>query len=298
MLAIVIVNYKNEEKTISYIKEEIIIKVSVPYVIVVVNNAADIDSNFKLEKELGGLLIDDIQRLQDDKKNIFIVPHSDNLGFAKGNNLGVKFCLNHFKINWILFSNNDIRLRSSNVVEELIKKLDELSDIALIGPKVLGLNGEKQSPEPYKSLFNRYVSMFWLTPFISKKSKIKLFKLNYSDLAEEGIHYKIMGSFFIVKSADFLKCGMMDPNTFLYAEEVILAERLKLINKYAYYYPTVEILHEHSQTISTHLNRKKIILTQFSSESYYYKTYKSISSIKIFLAKISLLFYLALKGLK
>ncbi len=298
MLGIVIVNYKNQIQTVSYIKKEIEKKVSIPHLIVIVNNSATTESNKQLVNELNGFLVEDINKKLRVKSNVYIVSHSDNLGFAKGNNLGSQFLINHFKIDYLLFSNNDIRLLSDRTIERLIDKLSTLPNIALIGPKVIGLQGENQSPEPNMSIQDRYIWMYWLTPFLKKEVKAKRFKLDYSKFAKEGIHYKVMGSFFIVKANDFINCGMMDSNTFLYAEEVILSERLNAINKYVYYYPEVEILHEHSQTISNHLSRKKMVLTKFKSESYYYKTYKGVSNIIIAIAKASVLLHLTLKGLK
>ena len=76
-----------------------------------------------------------------------------------------------------------------------------------------------------------------------------------------------MGSFFIVKTQDFINCGMMDPNTFLYAEEIILSEKLKKINKQVYYFPSVTVLHEHGQTTSMHLNNNQMQKEKFTQRT-------------------------------
>ena len=66
-----------------------------------------------------------------------------------------------------------------------------------------------------------------------------------------------MGSFFMVRAADFERCGMMDEGTFLYSEEPILTERMASIGLRPYYCPAVSVLHEHGATISQAYNRKK-----------------------------------------
>lgn len=296
MLAIIIVNYKNENKTISYVKNELV-KVNIANIIVIVNNAASFDSNTSLVEALNAELITDTTIKPNINNRIFIVSHLDNLGFAKGNNLGVVFANNYFSVSHFLFSNNDIHLINDDVVERLIEKIDLLPDVGLIGPKVIGLDGRDQSPEPYFPFWNRYILMYWMTPFISSSLKNKIFRLDYSQMAKEGLHYKIMGSFFLVKKTDFLTCGMMDPNTFLFGEEVILAERLSAIGKRAYYYPEVAVLHEHSLTISNHLNETNKALTQFSSECYYYTKYKNVSFISILIGRISVNCYLKIKSI-
>ena len=294
MLAIILVNYKDEVRTAVYVKEELS-KISIPHYIIVVNNSSTPESDNKLTSDLNAVLTTDIQA-RPVVSECYIISQPENLGFAKGNNLGATFALQHFKINHFLISNNDIRFIDSNVVEKLVERLDSLHNVGLIGPKVVGLDGRKQSPEPYLSIWNRYVWMHWLTPFLSTKKKAEMFKLDYSEIAEEGVHYKIMGSFFIVKAADFQECGLMDPNTFLYSEELILSERLKSIGKYNYYFPQVAVLHEHGQTINQHINHRKSTILKFKSESYYYHKYRGTSTLSIYFAGLFFNLFLFLKS--
>jgi GT2 family glycosyltransferase len=297
MLSIIIVNYKNESRTIKYVQEELK-KVTIPHIVVVVNNASTTGSNTILCSTLNAELVQDISNPIKINNRTYVISSTENLGFAKGNNLGAKFSINNFDIEYFLFSNNDIRFLSNNLVEILLEKLQTQDNVSLIGPKVLGLDGKNQSPEPYVSFYDKYIWMYWSTPFLSLHRKIKRFKLDYAQNANEGIHYKIMGSFFLVKTNDFIKCGMMDENTFLFAEEVILTEKFAAIGKYTYYFPQVSILHEHSITISKHLSYKKKLTTQFASESYYYKKYKGVSSFSILLGKLSVFFYLKFNKIK
>ena len=293
MLGVIIVNYKNEDKTIEYVKEELI-KIQTQNIIVVVNNSATDESDANLKTALSAELVHDIGKIEDKNQRCFIVSHSDNLGFAKGNNLGAEFLLKHFSINHFLFSNNDIRFIDNNAVEALIDKIDLLPNVGVIGPNIIGVDGRKQSPDPYYSFWARYFWMYWLTPFMSKNVKIRLFRLNYNEQAQEGVHYRVMGSFFIVKAVDFVACGMMDPNTFLFSEEMILSERMKAIGRDVYFYPAVTIFHEHNLTISKYIANKKKFMLRFESECYYYRTYRNVSLLSIFIGKLSFQFYLSL----
>jgi len=261
----------------------------------VINNAATNESNHFLSENLNAALVFDIN-LKPVESNCYVISHSENPGFAKGNNLGAEFSMKHFNISHFLISNNDIRFINNDVVERLIEKLGSLTHVGMIGSQIIGLDGKNQSPEPYFSFWNRYIWMYWLTPFLSSTKKIKIFKLDYSQKAQEGEHYKIMGSFFIINADDFIKCGMMDSNTFLYAEEMILSDRLNAIHKKTYYFPQVAVLHEHGQTINQHFNSAKSMRLQFNSECYYYHTYHGVSSFSIFLGKLSLNFYIKLKS--
>ena len=128
--------------------------------------------------------------------------------------------------------------------------------------------------------------MYLLTPFISLKQKRRIFQLDYSEQAKEGVHYKLMGAFFMVRAEDFARCGMMDEHTFLYAEEPILTERMAKIGKQPYYYPQVSICHEHGQTIGKSYNTRKADALMFESEVYYYRAYKNVGYIQFLAARI------------
>lgn len=288
-LASIIVNYKSEERTITYVKEELQPKCHTPQLIIIVNNEATEESSEKLSESLLAPIVTDIAAIpngSDIYSDIYIIHNLENLGFAKGNNLGVDFISKHFEVDYLLFSNNDIRFIDSNVIEVLIEKLKSLPDVGVIGPKVIGLDKQSQSPNEYVPFWTEMVGQYWerFIPFYH----IKHFNQNK---AREGYYYRVMGSFFIANYNDFIKCGKFDPNTFLYGEEVILSERMNKIGKKNYYLPTVSVLHEHGTTTTKYLKQIKGNFIAFNSLSYYYQRYKGISRPAILLAKISMYIY-------
>lgn len=271
MLAIIIVSYKNNSQTIKYVRQELT-KIKCPHKVVIVNNGATDESNEELCDSLSGVLIN-INKACNKSGSVFVINNPENSGFAKGNNLGADFAKNILHADFLLFSNNDIVLKDDNVVEELIGKLASDERIGIIGPSVIGLDGKSQSPEPFVSFWDRMVWMYISVLFYSVKKRADRFKFNYSDNALEGEHYKLMGSFFVVRTIDYFKCGMMDENTFLYAEEPILTERMKRVGLIPYFYPTVTVIHAHGDTTKKHLNKSTISDIQYKSERYYYKYY-------------------------
>lgn len=284
-LATIIVNYKSEERTIAYIKEELLPKCKTSQVIVIVNNGATEESSNILCNSLDAYLIRNIKESISESK-IYVIHNPENSGFARGNNLGVDFISEQFEVEYLLFSNNDIRFIDSSVVEILIKKLKTLPNVAIIGPKIVGLDGNCQSPNNYVPFWTEMVGQYWerFIPFYH----IKHFDQNK---ATEGNYYRLMGSFIIVKYKEFIYCGKFDSNTFLFGEEVILAERMKAIGMKSYYLPSVTILHEHGITVGKHLNQIKGNFTTFNSLSYYYQKYRGVNRISIFIAKLSIGLY-------
>ena len=269
MLGIVIVNYHNDAQTEQFVREELS-RLRTPFRAVVVNNGAGKEESASLAERCG----------------IDVIPHAND-GFAVGNNAGAAYLCGRFDIDNLLFTNTDIRLGSDEVVEVLLRKLSEVPEAGCIGPEIVGLDGERQSPEPYQGMWDRYVWMYLSTPFMSLERKVRRFRLDYPKKAEEGFHYKLMGSFLLCSRKDFEAAGGFDEATFLYGEEPILSERMARIGKKCYFLPSVRVIHEHGATIRSVLSRKAMSLRQFDSEAYYYQTYRHYSKGSVFLCRMA-----------
>lgn len=280
LIGIVLINYHSELETIQFIKNELY-HINYKNKIVIVNNSNSVESNNILEYNLQMEGLIDLLGI-----SIFIISKNENLGYAKANNFGALFLKEKFSTNYILFSNTDITFKDNNVVDILVDKLKLLpEDIAVIGPRVIGLDGHDQSPHS-KIPFIRYFA--WrLFPFLrGKVSFLKRKETKYSDyVIYEGYCYWVSGCFMIVKSSLFFNANMFDEYTFLYGEESILAERLKNNNNFMYIYPKVEIIHKEGGTTRNSFTSKKLKQYLLSSSYYYYVNYLGVSKYLINLLK-------------
>ena len=256
MVGIIVVNYREYGRTERFILDEIA-RIRVPYRLVVVDNGGDPAKAEALRERTGCEVI-----------------VRENDGFAAGNNAGAASLCADPDIDVLLFTNNDLHMVTDDVVDRLVDKLRERPDIGVIGPEIVGTDGKRQSPEPYMGLWKRFVWMYLSTPFLSRKAKRRIFRLNASEEAEEGECYRVMGSFFLCPRTAWEQAGGMDSQTFLYAEEPILSERMRRVGRSVYFLPSVTVVHEHGATIRKMMTRKKAAWLQFRSNAYYYKTYK------------------------
>ncbi|WP_333582530.1 glycosyltransferase family 2 protein [Methanoculleus bourgensis] len=85
------------------------------------------------ELDLSDERISVINELPSDKR-VIIIMNRDNYGFAKGNNIGIKYALNILKSDYILLLNNDTVV-DSNFLNKLIESAESDKNIAIIGPK-------------------------------------------------------------------------------------------------------------------------------------------------------------------
>lgn len=264
-LSVIVVNYNNPDRTIRFIREECP-KIKMEHSVIVVDNGSSPVTVAKLQMELSDAAT--------------VISNPENEGFARANNRGAQYAIEHLSPAFLLFVNNDIVFSSADVVDVLAAKLESLPDAGMIGPKVVGLDGRLQSPEPFMTFSQRNILPYW--------GKFLKRDYDYAERAQAGFHYRLMGSFMLMRAADFEACGGMDSATFLYAEEAILSERLRKIGKGVWYEPSVSVLHEHGVTTSKAFSRQRIRRMKLESEIYYYKTYRKVSFVEIAVARLTL----------
>jgi GT2 family glycosyltransferase len=285
MLGIIIVNYKSNRETIDYIEKEIC-KVSTPHKIAIVNNAGSYESNAHLSINLDAEILkpEDTPKIRE--KRIFVLKEEENIGYARGNNLGAKFLLNNFPIRWLLITNNDIVIEDADVVEAMIQRIETMPDVGMIGPKIIAKDGSDQSPYRYTTIWSQIILQRLLYPIVYFCLKAGYLS-EVIEHAKEGRYYRVMGSFCLFKKEAFEMAGGFDETTFLYAEEAIISERLKAVGFSVYYLPIVKVIHNHGQTISANCSKKFVFDTTFRSLLHYYSTYRGTPHWVIKLAKLS-----------
>lgn len=111
--------------------------------------------------------------------------------------------------------------------------------------------------------------------------------------------YRLIGAFFVVNLKNFNAVGGFDENTFLYAEELILAERALNRGYYMYYIPDVNVIHENGYTTNSKTKAFDVhqVRIRLKSDLYYYRKYRHYSIVKIFLTNIIVNCYVCKKKL-
>lgn len=276
-LGVVVVDYKSSDRTIEYVNTELS-KISTEVRIVIVNNSCTDETNASLAKGCGGKIVDSQMNIESDDR-VFIIGAEENLGYARGNNVGARFLSRHFGIRYILFSNNDLRFIDEDVVEQLIGTLVRHENAGAVGPRVVDPQGSDQSPKKEMNIWQRIVVSAGCWPFLGLFFR-KGFLSDTLQNAPFGQYYTVMGCFFIVEANTFAAVEGFDEGTFLYAEETILSERMKGHGKRIYYNPAAEVVHEHGQVVSKHMMGMQSMRLRLESEFYYYKKYKDISAFE------------------
>ena len=167
-----------------------------------------------------------------------VIDSSENLGFGRGNNLGVE---KYPDYDAYLFLNNDISV-PVGFLANLVKVLESDKNIAAVGPKIL-YSKKKKYPDGTEKYIINSAGIFVDKHFLS---------YDRYDKKEDNPKYNVveeidalMGGAFLVKKEIFQKLQGFDPKMFLYYEDIDLSLRIRDLGYKLYYVGTSEVYHDH-----------------------------------------------------
>ena len=252
-IAVIILNYMTWQETLREVDAVREVLVSRPHEIIVVDNASPNESQEKLAEAAEG--------------KFTLLLSGENGGYAAGNNIGLRYAAQKgHTYSWIL--NNDIEFPDPMVLEQMLDVFQRDDRIAVVNPDVY-------SPEGY--LFNRDAlrPSVWDMTFgmLSYKHKGRA-----EAEAEKGwlYVYRPQGCCMLLDTRKAEQVGFLDEYTFLYCEEVILAERLLEQDLRCACCSKTKIIHNHSYTVRKTLSKLKYVKSNLCSFDYYLKEYRHL----------------------
>jgi hypothetical protein len=104
--------------------------------------------------------------------------------------------------------------------------------------------------------------------------------------------YAVVGAFILLKAGSFVRAGLFDEQTFLGAEEYILAERFRKIGLRFYYYPLVTVIHNHQDgAIVRSGGEGQHFPSGLASMLHYFREYQGKDGLSIQLYELSARLY-------
>lgn len=257
---VVLVNYHTVQRVVDialkYSSFNIINKV------IIVNN----DTNDKERKTLSAL--------RDSK--IEVIFESENLGYSKGNNLGITYLINSdTKPDYIIISNSDVEVEEITI-KGVIEKLEQFPEFGAMAPKQLDSAG---NIVPLRFFELGYKRLLLLCFAIGLDKKTEKYLKEYADNIYEQSF--LHGSFFICRTQAFIDCDMFDTEIFLYREEEILGKRMNSIGYKLAVINNLYYKHTHKSSEEKLLSFIKQRKLEFTSERYFFRKYLNASKLQI-----------------
>lgn len=267
-VSIVNVNYNSELDCIAFV-ENIRRQQGVIIDIVLVDNGSPDGSGLRLKNKFA------------DDCDVIVILSESNLGFAKGNNLGLKYlCKELLDEQFIIISNNDIEISNEFLVVELVNEYLNLKKVGLISPVMMN-NGSiaKNFAIRERSIWQDIIILSPLRRFMNKL----FYEIDNSKINLE-VDY-LPGAFFMGSSKVWEKINYFDEDTFLYGEERLLGRKIRDIGLKNYICSRLQFDHRVSGTISKELipfqKRKLIVQGRIIYHEKYTKNWMGLSMLKI-----------------
>lgn len=232
LISIISVNYNGLQDTLDMI-ESVIANVSVLYEIIVVDNASRTDETVAIKERY---------------PQVVTIRSEKNLGFAGGNNLGIKAA----KGEYLFFLNNDTVVKDDSF-GYLVNRLESSPKIGAVSPKI------KFAWEPCNIQFAGYTKLSGIT---LRNSLIGFMSPDNGTYNHPAVTPYIHGAAFMIKREVVQKAGLMPELFFLYYEELDWSERIAQAGYELWYEPQATVYHKESQSTGAQSPLKVFYMTR------------------------------------
>ncbi len=185
--------------------------------------------------------IDDLEK---EFFNEVFIKNKKNLGFAEGNNVGIRYALKH-EADYVMLLNNDTVVDSQLIVQ-LIKAAGEGESIGILGPKIYFAPGSEFHKDRYKKKERGKVIWYaggeidWKNVMASHRGVDEVDQGQYDQEIETDF---VSGCCMLIKRAVFEKVGLLDGRYFLYLEDNDFCQRAKKAGFKLIYVPKAKLWH-------------------------------------------------------
>ncbi|MET1258065.1 glycosyltransferase family 2 protein [Flagellimonas sp. DF-77] len=216
LVSIITINYNESEVTLDMLRslEELTYR---NIEVIVVDNASPNDDPDRIKLEF---------------PQVNLIKSEINLGFAGGNNLGVKAA----KGAYLLFINNDT-IVPPGFIEPLVETLEKDQGIGMVSPKI---------KFHWDASLIQYAGYTPMNQYTIRNNSIGYHQKDEGGYDQAGETESIHGAAMMVPKRVVDEVGMMTEIYFLYYEEHDWAEMIKRAGYKVYYQPASYILHKES----------------------------------------------------
>lgn len=231
LISIITVNFRQSAVTCDLLRS--LHKISYPNTeVIVVDNGSQFDATPDFKKEL---------------PNVKVLISEENLGFAGGNNLGIRASKGEF----LFFINNDTEVEDG-LIENLLKRFDSPT-IGVVSPKICYFN----SPE-----IIQYAGFSDINPLTGRNKTIGKGEADHQQYDTARPTPFAHGAAMMVRRSVVEKVGEMPEIYFLYYEELDWCAQFRRAGYEIWYEPAARILHKESLSTGKESPLKMYFLTR------------------------------------
>ncbi|MFZ4679946.1 MAG: glycosyltransferase family 2 protein [Flavobacterium sp.] len=203
--------------------------------------------------------------------NIKLIENKENLGFPKGNNIGVV----QAKGEYICILNPDTVVAEDTFEKILNSKLAiHNSQLGIIGCKLIDGTGNflPESKRGIPTPWVAFTKIFGLYKLFPKSSLFNKYYAQHLDENQTGKVDILVGAFMVMKRELYNELGGFDENCFMYADDIDLSYRALQNEKSNYYFADSTVIHYKGE--STTRDQKYMKHFQEAMQFFYKKHFR------------------------
>ena len=221
--------------------------------------------------------------------DIILIENKDNLGFPKGNNIGVE----QAKGKYICILNPDTVV-AEDTFEKVLAFAEKKANLGIIGCKLIDGTGnflpesKRGVPTPWVA-FGKTAGLYKLFPRVKSFQKYYAQHLNEDTSGQVAI---LVGAFMVLKKETYQELGGFDERYFMYGEDIDLSFSALKLGLQNYYFAETSVIHYKGE--STVKDQKYRQRFQQGMELFYAKHMKGSLLFNSFM-KMGMLFFSVFK---
>ena len=221
--------------------------------------------------------------------NVKLIENNTNLGFPKGNNIGVA----HAKGDYICILNPDTVV-AEDTFEKVLAFAEKQKNIGIVGCKLIDGTGnflpecKRGVPTPFVAL-TKIFGLYKLFPKTALFNRYYAQHLSENETGKVGI---LVGAFMIMKRNLYQEIGGFDENCFMYSDDIDLSYMALKKGKTNYYFHETTVIHYKGEsTVKDGLYMKHF---REAMQFFYRKHFRSSIIFDVFM-KIGAFFFALIK---
>ncbi|WP_158795399.1 glycosyltransferase family 2 protein [Pedobacter sp. L105] len=234
-ISIITVNFNQPKVTLDFLKSIKLYTVQKEVEVIIVDNGSREDCGAQFVEEYPGLVY---------------LRSELNLGFAGGNNLGIKVA----KGEYLLLLNNDTEI-TANLLSELSAELDAHPEIGMVSPLLLYFDA------PDVIQYAGFTEMNYVTCRNKGIGSMEINKGQYDNDSRETAFCH--GAAMMCRRKDLDTIGLMEEQFFLYYEELDWCEKFRRAGKKIWFTGRTSVYHKESMSVG----KESIIKTYFMTRN-------------------------------
>ena len=224
-ISIIIVNYNVEYFLEQCLNSVMLAAKNVNCEVIVVDNNSSDGSNEMLNAKF---------------PKVKVIQNSENVGFSKANNQGIKIG----KGKYILLLNPDTVI-DEQTLTKITERMNADDQIGGLGVRMVDGKGvflpesKRGLPTPLVAFYK----IFGLSSIFKKSKRFGRYHLSYLDEFEENEIDILSGAFMFMRKEVLDKIGLLDEAFFMYGEDIDLSYRIQKAGYKNLYFPQTTIIH-------------------------------------------------------